>query len=229
MKKIMFALMGMMMISSTSVFAQLSYGVKAGLNLATQSRKIDDEKVDDIKFKPGFNIGAFADYSLSDLLSVEAGLNIETKGYKSEETETPYGQSITTNTKCILTYVTIPVDLRLSFGNFYVLAGPYLGLAATGKVKEEIETINLHSKKDNTETENNTTKLKFGSANDDDDEYEELYMKRMDFGIGLGAGYEITNNIGVRLGYDLGLSNITSDEDCKVKNGSINLSATFKF
>lgn len=141
MKKIMFALMGMMMISSTSVFAQLSYGVKAGLNLTTQSIKIDDEKEDDIKFKPGFNIGAFADYSLSDLLSVETGLNIETKGYKLKETEEEkvYGSTVKRETKSTygLVYATIPVQARLNFGGFYMLAGPYFSLAASGKVKTE--------------------------------------------------------------------------------------------
>lgn len=220
MKKIMFALMGVMMIPSTSVFAQLSYGVKAGLNLTTQSIKVDDEKVD-AKMKPGFNIGAFADYSLSELLSVEAGLNIETKGYKSKETEEAFGAKSEMKITSNIVYLTIPVQARLNFGGFYALVGPYVGIAATGKMKSEV-TVTYGKE---SETEKEDEKFKFGNDEEESD------LKRLDFGLGVGAGYEITDNFGVRLGYDLGLANLApgGGSDYKMKNGSINFSATFKF
>ena len=86
MKKLGFALMGLLMISSTGAFAQMSFGVKAGLNFSTMTNKTDGkkDKDDETRFKPGINVGAFADFELSNLLAVEAGMNVEAKGLKTK-------------------------------------------------------------------------------------------------------------------------------------------------
>ena len=216
MKKLGFALMGLLMISSTGAFAQLSFGVKAGLNLSNMTLKTAGEKEDDIKFKPGLNIGAFGDFELNDMLAVEAGLNVETKGLLMKEEEEFLGNKMKSKATTNLIYVTVPVDVKLTFGSFYVLAGPYVGVAATGKVKNKVES--------NGDTHKETHDMNLGSGDDDD-------LKRLDFGLGFGAGYEINDNLGVRAGYDLGLSNLTpkGDKDNSIKNGSINISATYKF
>ena len=209
--------MGLMMISSTSVFAQASFGVKAGLNLSKMSGKAEGEKLDDIKMKPGFNIGAFADFSFSDMFALETGLTIETKGFKIKNEEEMFGGNLESKTTFNVVYATIPVQARLNFSNFYVLAGPYIGIGVTGKLKTKVTYDG--------ETEKEDDSIEFG------DDAEESDLKRLDFGLGVGAGYEITDNFGVRLGYDLGLANLTpgGDKDNKLKNGSINLSVTFKF
>lgn len=217
MKKLGLALMGLLMIASTGAFAQASFGVKAGLNLSKMSEKMGGNKVDDIKFKPGINIGAFADLKLSDLLAVEAGLQVEMKGFKMKDEDEWFGTKVTSKLSTNLIYVTIPVDVRLNFGDFYVLAGPYLGIGASGKVKSTIESDGDKVKE--TET------LEFGNDKKDSD------LKRMDIGLGFGAGYEFTDNLGARLGYDLGLTNLLpgGDKDNKTTNGSINLSVTYRF
>lgn len=207
--------MGLLMLSATGAFAQLSFGVKAGLNLSKMSVKYGGDKDDDIIMKPGFNVGAFADFELSDLLAVEAGINVETKGmkYKLEEDLLDTKTKIITN----IAYVTIPVDVRLNFGSAYVLAGPYFDIAAAGKEKTTVEHKGDKVK--------NSEKLEFGN------DKHESNLKRMDVGLGFGAGYEFTDNIGARLGYDLGLSNILpgGDKDNKITNGSLNLSVTYRF
>ncbi len=212
--------MGLLMISSTGAFAQMSFGVKAGLNYSNNIMKYDGKKDKDAKFKPGFNIGAFADFELSDLLAVEAGLNVETKGhmYKDKDEEEILGKTYKSKYKATanLVYVTVPVDVKLTFGSFYVLAGPYIGVAATGKAKSKMEYDG------NTEKDSHSMDL----GGDDKDD-----LKRLDLGLGIGAGYEINDNLGVRAGYDLGLSNLTpkGDKDNSSKNGSINVSVTYKF
>ena len=221
MKKLGFALMGLLMISSTSAFAQASFGVKAGLNFSNMNAKYAGNKDDDAKFKPGINIGAFADIAFSDMLGLETGLNIETKGnmYKDKDEEEVLGTKIKTKYKQTtnILYFTIPVDVKLTFGNIYVLAGPYVGIAATGKTKMKSEFDGHEDKHDES--------LKFGNDKDDSD------LKRMDLGLGLGVGYEINENLGVRLGYDLGMSNliIEGDKDNSAKNGVVSVAATFKF
>ena len=217
MKKLGFALMGLLMISSTGAFAQLSFGVKAGLNLSNMTLKTAGEKEDDIKFKPGLNIGAFGDFELNDMLAVEAGLNVETKGFMMKDDEEFMGKKMKSKATTNLVYVTVPVDVKLTFGSFYVLAGPYVGVAAKGKAKSKMEFDG--------ETEKHDENLDFGNDKEKSD------LKRLDFGLGIGAGYEINDNLGVRAGYDLGLSNLApnGDKDNSIKNGSINISATYKF
>ena len=212
------AIAGLLMISSIGAFAQMSFGAKAGLNLTNMTIKAGDEKNDDISYKYGFNAGAFADFSISDLFGVEAGLNVEMKGYQINN-EYDGSLGITSETiKENLTYVTIPVDVKLSFGSFYVLAGPYFGIAAIGKIKVKKEFKNTDDYK-------HTEDIKFGNKKGESD------LKRMDLGVGFGAGYEINNHLGIRLGYDLGLANLQPGGDSKnsTKNGSINISATYKF
>lgn len=217
MKKIVFALMGLIIISSTSTFAQLSYGVKAGLNFSKMSMKVDGESVDDIKFNPGVNFGVFADFGISDILALETGLTIEKKGFKTKEEETSYGVDVEMTSKFNIVYATIPVQARLNFGNFYAMAGPYIGIGLTGKhiVKVTVDD----------ETEKDDDSIEFGNDAGKSD------VKRFDFGFGIGAGYEITDNLGVRLGYDLGIANLQpgGDSNYSARNGSISISATYKF
>lgn len=217
MKKLGFSLMGLLMIASTSVFAQASFGIKAGVNFTNMSTKTFGDKDDDNKFKPGLNVGAFADIDFSDMLGIETGLNVETKGYQLKYENEILGSKSKTKIKTNLIYVSIPVDVKLTFGDIYVLAGPYLGIAASGKVKSKFESDGHEDKHDES--------LKFGNDKGESD------MKRMDIGLGFGAGYNINENLGVRLGYDLGLANLVvgGDKDNSAKNGSINVSATFKF
>lgn len=147
MKKIAIALMGLMLISSTSAFAQLSYGVKAGLNFSKMSMKVDGETVDDIKFNPGLNLGAFADFGFSDMLALETGLTVEKKGFMMKEEETAYDVEVKMTSKFNIVYATIPIQARLNFGNFYALAGPYVGIGLTGKQKVKM-TVDDETEKD---------------------------------------------------------------------------------
>lgn len=217
MKKIAIALMGLMLISSTSAFAQLSYGVKAGLNFSKMSMKVDGETVDDIKFNPGLNLGAFADFGFSDMLALETGLTVEKKGFMMKEEETAYGVEVKMTSKFNIVYATIPIQARLNFGNFYALAGPYVGIGLTGKQKVKMTVDD--------ETEKDDDSIEFGNDAGKSD------VKRLDFGLGIGAGYEINDNLGVRLGYDLGIANLQpgGDSNYSARNGSISISATYKF
>jgi opacity protein-like surface antigen len=211
MKKLGFALMGLLMISSTGAFAQMSFGVKAGLNFTNMNIKNSGDKDNDAKFKAGINAGAFADFELTDMLGAEVGMNFETKGSMKKFNEG--------KTKDIINvvYVTVPVDVKLTFGSLYVLAGPYASVAVMGKtkIKAKGDDDNFKESRD----------IEFGN------EEGKSNMKRLDFGLGVGVGYELNDNLGVRAGYDLGLSNLEPGGDKKnsMKNGSINISATYKF
>ncbi|MBQ3656233.1 MAG: PorT family protein [Bacteroidales bacterium] len=196
---------------SSSAFAQdLSFGVKAGLNLSKQAYKVGGTKVSssDNKMLTGICIGAYADLNFSDMLALEAGLQFEQKGGKmksGKETE-----------KEVINYFTIPVNLRANLpvgdNNLYFLAGPTFGIGLSGKETYEDE--------DGSES----ASAKFGNGEDDD-------CKRINVGLLFGAGFEMSNNIGVRVTYDLGLSNLIpkGDSDNSVKTNVLGLAVTYKF
>ncbi|MBP5503431.1 MAG: PorT family protein [Bacteroidales bacterium] len=212
---------------SVSSFAQdISFGVKAGVNFSNFNVKEDGKSVDDLKMKPGINLGAYADFNFTDMFALEAGLQFEQKGSKMEFSESAYGIKYKYTEKYNINYFTIPVNFRVNLpvgdNNLYFLAGPTLGIGLSGKVKWEEE--------EDGEKESDDASLKFGDNTGN--EYEDGDdLHRMNIGLLFGAGFEMSNNLGVRLTYDLGLSNLTpkgdSDNSCKTK--VLGLALTYKF
>jgi len=189
-------------VTAPAVAQDLSFGVKAGLNFSKFTGDVESGQ----KSKAGISLGAYADYNLSDMFAVEAGLQYEQKGGKWEEDDVK--ETTTIN------YFTIPVNARINLAmgdnTLYFLAGPTFGIGLSGKMKEE----------DDGDTEEST--LRFGSGEDDD-------ITRMNVGFLIGAGYELSNNIGVRLTYDIGLSNLSGDSKSKEKTGVLGIAVTYKF
>ncbi|MDY0099156.1 MAG: porin family protein [Bacteroidales bacterium] len=189
---------------ATESFAQ-TYGVKAGLNFSNMLMKDDDHTYsDDYEMKPGFHLGPVAEIPINDLLSFETGLIFSAKGFKYSEDSY--------DMKLNLFYLDIPLTAKArydaGFGNIYGLIGPYLGIGLTGKsvYEDEDEPVD------------------WGSDSDDDD------LKRLDFGLTVGAGVEI-NSIVVGLSYGLGLANISPDTDggFKINNRVLGLSVGYWF
>ena len=172
-----------------------SFGVKGGLNLANMIVEDEDGGPitgDELKMNPGFHIGAAFDYPFSDILSLETGLILNTKGFKIKEELS----AITLKTNLI--YIDIPITLKASYDlggvKLYGLAGPYVGMGLSGKNKVEMD--------DETDSE----KIVWGN-NVDTDNY-----KRLDMGLSFGGGIEIST-IQIGISYDLGLANIFPDND----------------
>lgn len=206
--------------------AQISLGVKAGFNATNIATTGNGGKqfpnIDDKVTKPGFNVGLFADFLLNNNVSIETGANAEMKGFAINN-EYRMGNYVEKNRiKYNLLYVTVPIDIRLNFGRFYFLAGPYFSVAAAGKYKK-----NTDANGDNIKVKDD---LRFG-----DEEMalfnEGDHFRRADAGVGLAIGCEIIRNFGLRLGYDAGLLNIqpSGNSDNTIKNQSFNLSATCRF
>ncbi len=61
-----------------------------------------------------------------------------------------------------------------------------------------------------------------------DDEIDEL-TKSIDFGIGAGAGYELSNGLMFDIRYNLGLSDISEVEGLEVKNTGIMIGLGYRF
>ena len=108
--------------------------------------------------------------------------------------------------KLALNYIDIPLNFlyKVDAGDMKIFgqAGPYLGYALSGKVEDE--------------------DIEFGS--------EDGQMKRLDYGIGIGAGVQF-GNIQASLSYNFGLNNLISggDSDNSIKNNVLGISVAYLF
>ena len=152
----------------------------------------------------GIHIGPVADFQLQGNLSFNTGLLFSLKGAKSEDSYNGETYSSTTN----LNYLVVPLNLAYKFplnekAKLLIEAGPYLGYALSGKIKDS----------------EGSTDLTFG---------EEGGPKRFDAGLGFGAGVEL-GSIVLSINYELGLANIIDATDYKIKNKVLHLSLAYMF
>lgn len=198
-----------------------TYGIRAGLNLATILAKDDEENYsENFKMKPGFHFGPTAEFPISDMFSFETGLLLSMKGFKSSETQTIFGETVKYEAKMTLFYLDVPLTAKATYdlgkAKVYGTFGPYLGIGLVGKTKTKFTSMG--------ETESDTYDMKWGSDEEEDD------LKRLDFGLTVGAGVEI-KSILIGLSYGLGLANISSytDEGQKLSNRVLAISVGYKF
>lgn len=196
-----------MLSVSSSTFAQV-LGVKAGLNLSNMLVKDDNNTYsDDHKMKPGFHLGVTAEVPFEEMFSFETGLLFTQKGYKYESSfmGTTYEGTLNLN------YIEIPLNGKITYdmgsAKIYGLLGPYVGFGLSGKYKND----------------DDDSKVEWGSDEDEDD------LKRLDFGLNVGAGVEI-DALTIGISYGLGLANISpySDGGYKANNRVIGISVGYK-
>ena len=114
---------------STASFAQMSWNVKAGVNMSNVS---DMEA--DMKF--GYQVGVGMEYAFDDMWSLRPSLMFITKGCKAGED----GYEAKLNPM----YLQIPIMAAAGFNisdnmRFIVNAGPYVGFGIGGKYSEEFD------------------------------------------------------------------------------------------
>ena len=217
-KKLLFLFL-LVAISNTT-FAQ-TFGIKAGLNLATLSAKDSIENYGDLfDMKPGFHVGVTAEFQINEMLSFEPNILLSTKGYKFKIEEEFLGEVFSSDVKVNLVYIDIPLPLKVKFGEetkFYGAAGPYIGLGFGGKSTEKYTS--------GSESETDEYDIEWGSDAEMDD------FKSLDVGLTIGAGVELANNLTFGASYNLGLSNISSytEDETQAKNRVIQVSLGYRF
>lgn len=123
MLKIKSLLISVFFFVALAASAQLSFGVKAGLNLSTIS------KTDDSKMKIGYKVGPMAEFGLGNM-AVQGALLLSSKGVKSD-----YGdEDVTVNANYLELPITFVYKYPLAFDtNLYANAGPYFAYGIFGK------------------------------------------------------------------------------------------------
>ena len=190
--------------ASSLTFAQ-QFGVKAGMNVSSLS---EDADLSDQKSKIGFNAGVFMNLPLGASFSIQPELLYTQYGSKSNYELLGVKYSASTH----LDYIALPVMVQYNvLPQFYLEAGPELGLSVSAKNKVKNETTN-------------TTLAESDNYKDD--------INGLNVGIGLGAGYYFTENIGVTARYVAGVTdyvkNRPSNSD-KVQNNVFQVGLAYKF
>jgi hypothetical protein len=101
----------------------IRFGVKAGANYSTFSA--DD--TEGIESKIGLHAGAFANFGLSDMISIQPEVLYSQKGAQFEENS---------DVKYKLNYIDIPVMVKVNADGLFFEAGPQLGILAGAKLTD---------------------------------------------------------------------------------------------
>lgn len=209
-------ILGMAIAAGSLTFAQqtpakssspVAFGVKAGMNVSSMSK---DSELDDQKSKIGFNAGLFANIPIASSFSVQPEVLYSQYGSKSDWRNPINDDRYSAATH--LDYITVPVMLQYNLiPNLYVEAGPEFGFMVSAKNKVKNET-------------SGETITESGNYKDD--------LKTFNFGIGLGAGYYFTPNIGVTARYVAGVTDYAKERPSgsdAVRNNVFQVGLAFKF
>ena len=202
------------MLSAITTNAQVSFGVKAGLNVSSINNLVPssigfDGDFTSSKVKLGGQIGMYAIIHFSKILDFQPEFLFSMKGFNYEDAyyEAPpptpgaTGNSIIEKSRLSLNYIEIPLLLRISPAkNFFILSGPYLGILAMAS------TTTTYS------NGGSWTDLAYSFPFTGSKEF-----KSMDYGVALGLGFKAEKGFTMGLKYSQGLSSIFST-DAKMQN-----------
>ncbi len=215
MKKFLLSL-GAACLLAVGAQAQVSYGIKAGVNLAKYSNFATETGLEDYESSnPSFYVTGYADLSVAPNFSIQPGISLQGKGAKFSGSGDVSG-SWTRNVMSI----EIPVNAVYYIptgdaGSVFLGAGPYVGYAVSGKDKAKQDFLEL--------TGEESTTLKF--SGDDKD------MKAFDAGVNFLAGYKLSNGFLINAGYGLGLTDLAPSDafDKSISNRVLSFGVGFQF
>lgn len=210
MKKVLLSL-GAALFLAAGAQAQVSYGLKAGVNLGKYSN------LDNAKNNTSFYVTGFADLPVASQFSIQPGISLQGKGVKGTSS---IGEVANIESTTNVMSIEIPVNAVYyiptgASGSVFLGAGPYAGYNISGKTKL---TGNLGSYTGDKEWD-----LDF--SGDDKD------MKAFDAGVNFLAGYKLSNGFLINAGYNLGLTNLSpsNNADNKFSNRVLSFGVGFQF
>src|SRR5690606_30593652 len=118
------------LVSISGAYAQVSYGLKAGVNLANLTISGDIEDVLEPSLMAGFHAGEFVNFDVAENFSVQPELWYSSSGAEYEyEDEEEFGSG-----KLKVGYLNLPVMAQYQVvEGLYVEAGPQIGLLLSAK------------------------------------------------------------------------------------------------
>ncbi len=206
----------MFLVAAVAVFgmsqsdAQVNFGIKAGPQL---TNLVGNDDVD-ASSKFGFHAGAYANIRISEQFAFQPELLYSMQGAEAErtETETILGQTITTHMeeKVNLSYINIPLMMKwYAYDGLNFEFGPQVGFNMSAKSKATATTTGG------------------GQSVTQEVEQDIDDIETVDFGLNIGAGYELPMGLNFGIRYGLGLTEIVKDYD--MKNSVISLGIGYSF
>lgn len=218
---------------SLSTNAQLSLGLKGGIDMSNMIGTNQGEPYYYSSAKPGYHIGISLYSALPNLeqVEIESGIFIENKGFSIDHEKTidedsysffrPRPNFPEGNIKFNILYLTIPATVKINFNSFYVNTGFYISNALNAKSKIEDGELKEFYEENNSDTER---EMIIGYNYEDDE-----ILSPYDFGLIFGLGYTI-ESISISLSYDYGMYDVSTsqEEDATLKNRVFKLSLSYR-
>lgn len=209
-------LMGMLLCGTVG-FAQVKFGVKAGLNIA--SLPGDYPSYIDNKSKVGFHAGFTTDIKLTTKLSLLGEVLVSTQGGKTEYNPSPT-ESVKQDIQ--LTNLNIPVLFRYKvIEKLSIEAGPQVGFVLNAR-NELAYTNALYPMQNETIEIDGLNDGTFTSIDGNTYAYKKS-IRTVDFSVNLSATYAVHKNIYVQARYNRGLTAVDLASTVGSNTSSINL------
>ncbi|MBP2619176.1 porin family protein [Chryseobacterium jejuense] len=196
------------------------FGIKAGGNSAYFS----EQKFGMNSQKLGFHAGAFVNIPISKQFSFQPEVLYNQMGARdvAYSTETTTGATTVKTkgeSKVTMNYISVPLMVQMRpTDKFYIEAGPEFSYFINGKTKGEATVAS---------TTGGVTTTTSSSQSDD---LNKDAINRFNFGLGLGLGYDITNNIGISARYTNSLTKIEKSRPAAENNNRVfQLGLNYKF
>ena len=186
-------------IVSMSAMAQVQFGAKVGVDM-TNFWGSDVEH----GMKPSYQAGLVMEYKFNPHFAIAPEVVFASQGGKYKAIEMNlFGLDVSKEVTFNTNYINVPVMLKYYVSPaFSVDFGPQVGFNVYSKlsIEDADKTVDL---KDDT--------------------------KAVDFGLGLGGTYNLTDNAFVQARYTLGMTKVFEGDLSKEKNGNIQLAFGMKF
>lgn len=199
-----FVLMTALALSYGAVKAQkTSFGVKAGIQQNSLSMKSgnNDDWYRSTSTGAGFHVGALADISLTNNISLQPAVLFNSRG-----------TVMTSETSMKMYSIDVPVNFLYKTGGFFLGLGPNLSYGLSAKLKDDDGTDNWYKKQSIGEGE------------------EKSPLKRFEVGANATMGYQFKNNFLISANYTQGISNLSNLGDgelSKVRTRQVGLSVGY--
>ncbi|MFD2598924.1 porin family protein [Sphingobacterium corticis] len=188
MKKVLLSF-GVAMLLAGAAQAQVSYGLRGGVNLGKISNLGENQSNN-----TSFHVTGYADLPVAPNFSIQPGLSLQGKGTKFDSNFENASGSYTRNTMSLEIPVNAVYYIPTGYsGSVFLGAGPYVGMNLSGKDKIKGDLAN-------TAGFENERDLSFSGDNKD--------MNRIDAGVNFLAGYRFNGGLLLNAGYGLGLTNL---------------------
>ena len=202
--------------------AQVTYGIRAGVNYATwmgDDIQIIEDLVDKTdgyvvaKGRTGMHIGGYVHIPISEVFAFEPGLAYSKKGYSLKgDFQIPVLKYLNINARAQVQshYIDIPLVMKANvYKGLQIYAGPQVSYLVRSTLNAKLGVFGI-------------TLFNRGIG------ITERFNK-VDMGLTGGIGYQFENGLNLQAGYDYGLSTLDKNENYSAYNRVVKVSVGYSF